>query len=195
MLDSDEDENESDGNDSFENDSFEEEGVEDECFGQACQSFIGDYSPFADEDFDQGQNAIDDYYNFDNQGQNAIDYGLLIDEDFDQGQNAVDDYSLPLNEDSDQGQNDSSLPPDDLQPPSSLSDPLSDPDSDDEQPRHRADLPPSPESTYNTSDEASTAINSFATMHGYAVSVKRSVKKKGVLRHIYYQCVRSSRSR
>ena len=49
MLDSDEDENESDGNDGFENDSFEEEGVEDECFGQACQSFIGDYSPFADD--------------------------------------------------------------------------------------------------------------------------------------------------
>ena len=108
VLDSDEDENEGDENDGFENDSFEEEGVEDEGFGQACQSFIGDYSPFADEDFDQGQNAIDDYYNFDedyNQGQNAIDYGLLIDEDFDQGQNAVDDYSLPLNEDSDQGQN------------------------------------------------------------------------------------------
>ena len=68
VLVSDEDENESDGNDSFENDSFEndsfeEEGVEDEGFGQACQSFIGDCSPFADEDFDQGQNAIDDYYN------------------------------------------------------------------------------------------------------------------------------------
>jgi MULE transposase domain len=192
VLDSDEDENEGNENDGFENDSFEEEGVEDEGFGQTCQSFIGNYSPFADEDFDQGQNAIDDYYNFDedyDQGQNAIDYSLLIDEDFDQGQNAIDDYSLPLDEDSDQGQNaidDSSLPPDDLQPPSSLSDP----DSDDEQPRHRADLPPPPESTYTTSDEASTAINSFATMHGYAVSVKRSVKKKGVLKHIYYQCVR-----
>jgi hypothetical protein len=54
VLVSDEDENESDGNDSFENDSFEndsfeEEGVEDECFGQACQSFMGDYSPFADD--------------------------------------------------------------------------------------------------------------------------------------------------
>ena len=63
VLDSDEDENEGDENDGFENDSFEEEGVEDEGFGQACQSFIGDCSPFADEDFDQGQNAIDDYYN------------------------------------------------------------------------------------------------------------------------------------
>ncbi|KAN0067156.1 hypothetical protein V8E54_014803 [Elaphomyces granulatus] len=168
----DEDDNEGD-----ENDENEEEGVEDEGFDRAWQNAIDVYGPLTDEDFDQ---AIDDY-------------SPLADEDFDQGQNAMDDYSLLADEDFDQGQNamdDDSLFANDPLPLFSSSD-----SDEDERPRHRADLPPPPEDIYTTPDEAIAAINSFATVHGYAVSVKRSVKKKDVLKHVYYQCVRGGKFR
>lgn len=44
-------------------------------------------------------------------------------------------------------------------------------------------------------EEAFTAINNFTSAFGYELSVKRSVAKKGVLKHVYYTCVRGGKLR
>jgi hypothetical protein len=93
-------------------------------------------------------------------------------EDFDQGQNAIDDDSLFAN---------------DLLPLFSSSDSMEMNDRDIGQ-------------TFRHLQKTRMLLQMklllrFATVHGYAVSVKRSVKKKDVLKHVYYQCVRGGKCR
>ena len=46
-----------------------------------------------------------------------------------------------------------------------------------------------------TPEEALTAVNNFTSAFGYELLVKRSVDKKGVLKHVYYTCVRGGKLR
>jgi hypothetical protein len=65
----------------------------------------------------------------------------------------------------------------------------------DSEPRIRDNLPPPMEDVFTTPEEALTAINNFTSAFGYELSVKRSVAKKGVLKHVYYTCVRGGKLR